>query len=858
MPVQPVFVFDGLNKPLFKRNKRSTGPGDMVASSMAKRMIRMFGFHVHEAPGEAEAECALLQQRGVVDAVLSEDVDTLMFGCTRTLRNWSAATTTSSGKGSASATVTHITMFETEAAAATSIAPEAILKTKETGLDREGMVLVALMSGGDYLPEGVPGCGVKLACEAAKAGYGRTLCRIKRADTIALSQWRSNLQHELRVNESKFFRTCHHKLVIPDDFPNLDILRYYTHPVVSPADAVERLRAELDSAVDAAPKSAMMRGTDSIKPKPIDILALRDFVAETFDWSNRGGAIKFIRVLSASLLTRMLLLKWSSDSGKDEADEDFDNDTGGVDRELLPSLVEGISRQRTHASTDDTPELRVSYIPVSVVGLDLERELDDPETNFGRDGLALNSDDEFDEPPATSLAPTIPGYATGSLTVASSRKLTTTAPYDPTVSGVTWVPRTIVQIGAPGALGEWDKRQQRGKKGASEGTKAAATRKPKDTAKSVKSNMQAGALDRFVRVTKNTGGSMLASSQATAVEKLAPKVPATFKSRPDLLRGLDSDDEADLGIDTRQGSGDYDLPEFSREVIDKPSSTVRSKATKSQPQKKGGNPWALAGTQNVPRVTKNTNLSTINQKRDFTRPASPPAASQPAGVINLISSSPFATSAYEPIQIPTSPFPSSPPPAVSFSSLAWSPLPLKKTAASQPRNTATAAIGKASGPVPKPKSRTKAKSSSQVSPQKQASIRGFLSSPSKAPAAILLSDDEGASTKKQAPARHVEDPFLSSSPLPAVFSSRYGQAAVNVRDETPTDAAITKTAPARKQMTTTTKRTRYVPRTSATGFFREEVVDEMSAEYVSPSPTRSRRGWRQSEIGVIDLTAEGL
>jgi Holliday junction resolvase YEN1 len=35
----------------------------------------------HQAPGEAEAECALLQRLGVVDAVWSDDGDCFMFGC---------------------------------------------------------------------------------------------------------------------------------------------------------------------------------------------------------------------------------------------------------------------------------------------------------------------------------------------------------------------------------------------------------------------------------------------------------------------------------------------------------------------------------------------------------------------------------------------------------------------------------------------------------------------------------------------------------------------------------------------------------------------------------------------------------
>ncbi len=114
-------------------------------------------------------------------------------------------------------------------------------------LDREGMVLVALMSGGDYLPEGIPGCGVKVACEAARGGFGKSLCRLKRSDAAALAAWRDELLHELRTNERGLFRTRHRVLVVPEAFPNLDVLRYYTHPVVSQAAAVEQLNQELGS-----------------------------------------------------------------------------------------------------------------------------------------------------------------------------------------------------------------------------------------------------------------------------------------------------------------------------------------------------------------------------------------------------------------------------------------------------------------------------------------------------------------------------------------------------------------------------------------------------------------------------------
>ena len=55
--IHPLFVFDGPNKPLFKRNKKVGGPGVRVASVpefLAKQLLKQFGFPWHVAPGEAE------------------------------------------------------------------------------------------------------------------------------------------------------------------------------------------------------------------------------------------------------------------------------------------------------------------------------------------------------------------------------------------------------------------------------------------------------------------------------------------------------------------------------------------------------------------------------------------------------------------------------------------------------------------------------------------------------------------------------------------------------------------------------------------------------------------------------------
>lgn len=300
--------------------------------------MREFGFPFHNAPGEAEAECALMQKRGVVDAVLSEDVDTVMFGCTKSLRDWSSESKNSK-------TPTHVSVYDAKNGDLSG----------GIRLGREDMILVALMSGGDYLPDGIPGCGVKVACEAARAGYGKTLCRLKGSDKAGLQQWREDLSHELKTNESGYFRTKHKALTIPDDFPNLEVLRYYTNPVVSPVSTIDSLESKLENL------------------EPIHLESLREYTREEFGWDFRIGAIKFIRVLCAALLASKL------QSGEAEKQ----------------GLVKQISKSRQDFSTDAEPELRLAYIPSEVVPIDLSQEVDEADS-YSRSGLGVN-DEDLDE-----------------------------------------------------------------------------------------------------------------------------------------------------------------------------------------------------------------------------------------------------------------------------------------------------------------------------------------------------------------------------------------------------------------------------------------------------------------------------
>lgn len=128
--IKPVFVFDG--KPptmkggeLLKRAeakaaakeemKKAEEAGDAEAvekfarrinhitpemTAACKKLLRLMGIPVVEAPCEAEAQCAEMNKGGLVYATASEDMDSLTFGTTRLLRHlWAGASSTAAKKG---------------------------------------------------------------------------------------------------------------------------------------------------------------------------------------------------------------------------------------------------------------------------------------------------------------------------------------------------------------------------------------------------------------------------------------------------------------------------------------------------------------------------------------------------------------------------------------------------------------------------------------------------------------------------------------------------------------------------------------------------------------------------------------
>ncbi|KAI4168385.1 MAG: hypothetical protein LQ343_006470 [Gyalolechia ehrenbergii] len=436
LSIKPLFVFDGSNKPPFKRNIKTGSLGSQLPNFITKQLLDVFGFPYHTAPGEAEAECALLQKEGVVDAVLSEDVDTMMFGCAVHLRNWSSENV----RGNKSPT--HVNMYRAE-----------ITKQGKSGLDSDGMILVALMSGGDYIPAGVPGCGIKIACEAAKAGFGRDLCRLSIKDTVGFNQWRERLQYELVVNESGFFRTRHKALVIPENFPDRKVLRYYTHPAISNSEQIGRLQEGI-------------RWDQSI-----NLPGIRQFVTEAFDWQRLTGAKKFLRTLAPAMLVDQLCRRYN---------KDFLNDDMKAQEAEESQLVMMVCGRRSHWATDGVPELRIAYTPINCVALDLDAEEPDIE-------LASLSESEneiqVDDGRERSRSPTKRGTST----------------YDPSQPEKIWVPESYIRFGIPLMVEIWEEAMRDPKRFASRKARERAAVKKKMGKPEF---MKPGAMDAFVKAAK--------------------------------------------------------------------------------------------------------------------------------------------------------------------------------------------------------------------------------------------------------------------------------------------------------------------------------------------------------------------
>ncbi|KAI3617857.1 hypothetical protein CBS9595_003766 [Malassezia furfur] len=294
LPIVPVFVLDGAQRPAFKRDA-AVYTGTHAIQEQFSAMLDAFRFPHWKAPGEAEAELAWMNRAGLLDAVLTDDVDALLFGAQVVVRNHAWRDDDSADDAEDDDAVVRAAVYDT--------------RRGTWALDADGMVLVALLAGADYDPRGMLHCGVKTAVGLAETGLGTRLLRGFReaydaerdatqpsaAWTAHAAAWRVELCRELATNASGRLPRRMPKLasdVAPDFLCSAEarrVLASYVWPHTS----------ERDPARAAVARQMCTGGR-------VHLGDLAAVVAAHFHWTSATLAQRFVRLVFPGVLVQEL------------------------------------------------------------------------------------------------------------------------------------------------------------------------------------------------------------------------------------------------------------------------------------------------------------------------------------------------------------------------------------------------------------------------------------------------------------------------------------------------------------------------------------------------------------------------
>ncbi|KAI5288414.1 hypothetical protein KEM54_005232 [Ascosphaera aggregata] len=455
LPIHPLFVYDGKDRPRLKRGKvvrGSNGSNASILERQSQKLLTAFNLPWHRAPGEAEAECALLQRVGIVDAVMTEDIDAVMFGSEVTLLNFSKEV------GSSNA-ATHVSVYRTRRSN--------LGQPPNVEMDRQAMILFALLSGGDYIPAGVPKCGTKLAGEIVAAGFGKRLMAIFRSDggdqEARLAEWRKQLEDELHTNSSSYFKTKHKAIKIPDTFPDKQALLAYAIPVVSSAAEFRALKQSISWCL-------------AIDPEKV-----RNFAEEVLGWETTSGALTLTNLLGPPLLMQRMLLQLPLLALFNE-----DEDTNAPI----------VCSEKKSSDQDGYDEIRVEFLPIKVVGFTIDDQAIAEATGKHAGNVDVNYEvyDAIDAEIPQSPTIAQPSRTSSSFNTKQPKRI--------------WVPEPVAVLGMADTINEHRlmqaKKREAQRKAAEEKARRSEARKAKQNAKRVVDpSMKEGSILKYTRVIKS-------------------------------------------------------------------------------------------------------------------------------------------------------------------------------------------------------------------------------------------------------------------------------------------------------------------------------------------------------------------
>ncbi|OJA14255.1 hypothetical protein AZE42_10491 [Rhizopogon vesiculosus] len=214
-PIHAHFVFNGDDHPSIKRGKHVRSAPHWLTQHL-QELLNIFGFTWSTAKGEAKADLAFLSKAGRIAAVLTEDSDAILFD---------DLTSADNDNGTFKVDVYY--------AGAPSKDLQVLLTTGH-------LLLCTMLCGGDYNLGRLAGCGGQVAQALLKGDLGDSLMHVMTSATPVqlpsmLETWRGCLRTIL-VNGTLGRKHLTLAASIPADFPSIDVMRLYLHPVTSWSD----------------------------------------------------------------------------------------------------------------------------------------------------------------------------------------------------------------------------------------------------------------------------------------------------------------------------------------------------------------------------------------------------------------------------------------------------------------------------------------------------------------------------------------------------------------------------------------------------------------------------------------------
>ena len=199
-----------------------------------QQLLQLFGIPWIVSPGEAEAQCAFLDEAGLSNGIITDDSDVWVFGGKNVFKNF----------------------FDRDKYCESFSLNEI---TKHFGLDREKMIQVALLTGSDYT-EGILDIGPVTSMEILAEFPGSGIDSLTK-----FSQWwkeiNGNTKVEGKIVQVSKTREKFKRFQLPKNFPSKEVFDAYMNPIVDTS-------------------------TEKFSWAVPNFVALRDYTYDKFGWTK--------------------------------------------------------------------------------------------------------------------------------------------------------------------------------------------------------------------------------------------------------------------------------------------------------------------------------------------------------------------------------------------------------------------------------------------------------------------------------------------------------------------------------------------------------------------------------------------